>query len=82
MRSYSLSDRCRYYFALPMVQQAADALFDHLKDARVPLGLLHQYLPRQYDKVVKGELKAEPKALAFDCIAAVLDDYDYAVLQG
>lgn len=82
MRSYSLSDRCRYYFALPTVQQAADALFDHLKDARIPLGLLHQYLPRQYDKVVKSELKAEPKALAFDCIAAVLDDYDYAVLQG
>ena len=38
-RKYSFSDRCRYYYANPEVEDAVAKLFDNFKDG-VPLGLL------------------------------------------
>lgn len=45
LRHYSLSDRIRYFWALPQAQAAVDRLTDALKGQRVPLPLFWQHLP-------------------------------------
>ncbi|HSD26642.1 MAG TPA: class II D-tagatose-bisphosphate aldolase, non-catalytic subunit [Vicinamibacteria bacterium] len=44
-RRYSLSDRCRYYWPCPEVQDALRRLLANLEGRRLPRGLLRQYLP-------------------------------------
>jgi D-tagatose-1,6-bisphosphate aldolase subunit GatZ/KbaZ len=44
-RRYSLSDRCRYYWTSPEVQEALGRLFANLEGRRLPRGLVGQYLP-------------------------------------
>ena len=41
--------------------------------------MLHQYMPAQYAKIVRGELSLDAYALVKDYIVAVADDYRYAV---
>ncbi len=44
-RRYSLSDRCRYYWACPEVQDAVRRLLASLEGRSLPRGLVRQYLP-------------------------------------
>lgn len=44
-RQFSLSDRCRYYWTGPEVQDALLRLHANLEGRRVPRGLVSQYLP-------------------------------------
>lgn len=78
-RRYSYSDRCRYYFSHPRFQHATENLFQNLDRVSIPMGLLHQYLPAQYYKVRDGRLPLNPRALAKDCVAELISDYQYAV---
>lgn len=77
-RRYSLSDRIRYYWPNPKVSQALDTLIANLSDVEIPLGLLSQYLPRQYAKVRSNELTTDPQALIKDRIAEVYEKYFFA----
>lgn len=77
-RKYSFSDRCRYYFAQPALQEAVQRLFDNLSGVEVPLSMLRQYMPVQYAKVRDGVLPLEARALALDCVVHVVEDYNYA----
>ena len=43
-RAWSLSDRARYYWPVPQVQEAVGRLFANLDGQRLPLGLVSQYL--------------------------------------
>ena len=52
-RKYSLSDRSRYYMALPRVEEAIDKLFENLKDVNIPMGMLKQYMPIYIQKTKK-----------------------------
>lgn len=45
LRHYSLSDRIRYYWAMPAAQAAVDRLIAALSGCRVPRPLLRQHLP-------------------------------------
>jgi D-tagatose 6-phosphate 4-epimerase len=45
LRHYSLSDRIRYYWAMPAAQAAVDRLVAALKDRSVPMPLFRQHLP-------------------------------------
>ena len=51
LRSYSFSDRCRYYWGEPALVQAVQTLFANLEQHAPPLVLLSQYLPEQYRAV-------------------------------
>ncbi len=62
-RAFSLSDRCRYYWPMPEVQESVARLFANLADRPPPLPLLSQFLPRQHDAVRAGALALEPRAL-------------------
>jgi D-tagatose-1,6-bisphosphate aldolase subunit GatZ/KbaZ len=72
---YGLSDRSRYYWAVPEVRAACDALFMNLGRRPLPLALLSQYLPAQYHAVRGGLLANEPRELALDAVARVLEGY-------
>jgi D-tagatose-1,6-bisphosphate aldolase subunit GatZ/KbaZ len=72
---YSLSDRIRYYWNVPEVRAACDALVANLRARRIPLTLLSQYLPSQYAAIREGSLVNDPRALLLDGVAQVLRDY-------
>jgi D-tagatose-1,6-bisphosphate aldolase subunit GatZ/KbaZ len=72
---YSLSDRIRYYWNVPQVRAAADALVANLRTRHIPLTLLSQYLPVQYAAIRAGELDNEPEELLLDAVGQVLRDY-------
>ena len=77
-RRYSYSDRMRYYWPDPQVQQAQSRLLANLSAVEIPLPLLSQYLPGQYTRVRRGELAAEPTALVVDRVRDVLRTYTQA----
>jgi D-tagatose-1,6-bisphosphate aldolase subunit GatZ/KbaZ len=77
-RFYSFSDRIRYYWADPQVQAALDSLLANLGDSPLPLSLLSQHLPRQYDCLRLGTLRNTPRAILLDSVVHVLDDYAFA----
>lgn len=75
MRRFSLSDRCRYYFDNPEVREAAERLVRNINAKHLPFGLIHQFLPRQAEAVMAGELEAEAEALIKENICYVLRTY-------
>jgi D-tagatose-1,6-bisphosphate aldolase subunit GatZ/KbaZ len=77
-RSYSFSDRIRYYWNVPAVQNAFSRLMSNLGDRPLPLSLLSQYLPSQYPKVRSGEIKNHPHEVLLSQVMDVLEDYAFA----
>ncbi|MGC6406258.1 tagatose-bisphosphate aldolase subunit GatZ [Bisgaard Taxon 45] len=78
---FSLSDRIRYYWPNERINQAVEKLRQNLDDVTIPLGLLSQYLPVQYRKVLSGEITAKPTTLIIDKIQQVLSDYEFGCHQ-
>ena len=78
LRRYSYSDRIRYYWSYPDVEDAQRRLFSNLAVREIPQPLLSQYLPRQYERVRHGALESVPEALVFDRIRDTLQDYAVA----
>ncbi len=74
-RIFGLSDRSRYYLGNSSVKSAEKILISNLSNADIPLGLLHQFFPDQYQKVRNNTLDLTPTALLYDKICTVLDDY-------
>ena len=78
LRRYSYSDRIRYYWSYPDVEDAQRRLFANLAAREIPQTLLSQYLPQQYERVRHGVLESVPEALVFDRIRDTLEDYAVA----
>jgi D-tagatose-1,6-bisphosphate aldolase subunit GatZ/KbaZ len=78
---YSYSDRIRYYWSYPDVENARKRLFSNLAVRGIPQTLLSQYLPRQYERVRQGRLDCVPDALVFDRVRDTLEDYAVACKQ-
>ncbi|HTP60081.1 MAG TPA: class II D-tagatose-bisphosphate aldolase, non-catalytic subunit, partial [Spirochaetia bacterium] len=74
-RAYSFSDRCRYYWTVPAVQESVATLFRNLAGPDIPLSLVSQHLPHLYPRLGVGRLAAEPLALVRESICLVLEDY-------
>lgn len=74
---YSLSDRIRYYWPNNRINNAFSTLMANLNGVDIPLGLLSQYLPKQFDRVLSGCLRADPHSLVIDKIQDVLRDYAF-----
>ncbi|QIQ21032.1 tagatose-bisphosphate aldolase subunit GatZ [Zophobihabitans entericus] len=75
---FSLSDRCRYYWPEPRICQALDKLLLNLSMVKIPLGVLSQYMPIQFNRVLEQHCPLEAKALLLDKIQDILRQYDYA----
>lgn len=74
-RRYSYSDRIRYYWNTDQVEQALARLFANLSEHPMPLPLISQYLPEQYQKIRSGCLQNDPKAIVIDKIMQVTTVY-------
>jgi D-tagatose-1,6-bisphosphate aldolase subunit GatZ/KbaZ len=78
LRRYSYSDRLRYYWPNPSVQHSQDVLLANLTSIAIPLTLLSQYLPQQYERVRDGLLTNSARELVLDHVTNVLRHYDRA----
>lgn len=77
-RKFSFSDRVRYYWGVPSVKVALERLLKNLTERPLPLSLLSQYLPRQYEKIREGSLANEVNAILLGRVTEVLKDYAFA----
>ena len=75
MRAFSYSDRCRYYWPRPEVQEALARLLRNLSGRPIPVALIGEFLPDSATVVQEGRLPAEPVALIHHHIQRVLDLY-------
>lgn len=80
-RKYSFSDRSRYYMPNPEVAAARNIMISNLRKSGIPLSILSQFMPVQYNKVREGKLANDPEALIRDRIVNTIDDYLYATHQ-
>lgn len=78
-RKYSLFDRIRYYLPNDEVKDAFGKLLMNMRIKGIPLTLLSQFFPQQYQKIRNGKLENDPEELLIDKIREVLNDYSYAV---
>ncbi len=77
-RTFGFSDRSRYYWGLPQLQQRLGMLLTNLSAKPVPLTLLSQYMPRQYEAVRKDSLARRPQDWVRHRIREVVDLYSRA----
>jgi D-tagatose-1,6-bisphosphate aldolase subunit GatZ/KbaZ len=77
-RKYSYSDRSRYYWPQPAVQQALQKLLGNLTKSPAPLSLLSQYMPKQWQEIRAGNLSNDPVKLVHSRILEVINNYAYA----
>ena len=78
-RKYSFSDRSRYYMSLANVENARRKLFENIDNADIPISMLKQYMPKQYNRVRDGLLSMKAKDLVKDNVVQLVEDYNYAV---
>jgi D-tagatose-1,6-bisphosphate aldolase subunit GatZ/KbaZ len=74
-RIFAYSDRCRYYWHCPAVQEEVTRLLDNLSTIPIPLTLLSQFLPLEHQAVRSGELQGAPEQLIRYHIRNVLSVY-------
>lgn len=77
-RKYSYSDRCRYYLPEEDVKDSIRLLISNLRTKEIPLTLIRQFMPFQYNKVRNNGLENDPEALLKDVIKTCIEDYVYA----
>lgn len=77
-RHYSFSDRIRYYWANERVNQAVECMMNNLTAIDIPLPLISQFLPNQYQAVRSGKLANDAQSLVIDKIMQVTDVYSRA----
>lgn len=74
-RVYSYSDRCRYYWPVPEVQEEISRLLANLENQALPATLISQFLPLEYEAVRAGFQRARPRDLICLHIQAILRRY-------
>ena len=74
-RRYSYSDRLRYYWADPEVDAARLQLLANLDRTGIPLPLLSQFLPNQYERLRAGELLTTAEDLVIDRVRDAMRPY-------
>ncbi|NQV15347.1 class II D-tagatose-bisphosphate aldolase, non-catalytic subunit [bacterium] len=72
---FSLSDRIRYYWPVNSMQQALNKLIENLSRKKIPLSLVSQYLPLEYQQIRESELENNPIALMQGKVRQVLQTY-------
>ncbi len=73
-RAFSLSDRCRYYWPQPALQEEVNRLLSTLGGA-LPMALLSQYLPCSCEAIRTGVLENRAPAIIRHHIQRVLNTY-------
>ncbi|MDK2827888.1 MAG: D-tagatose,6-bisphosphate aldolase subunit GatZ/KbaZ [Clostridium butyricum] len=76
---YSYSVRCRYYLPTRNVKNSLNLLIRNLENVKIPMTLISQFMPLQYDNIRRGLIKNEPISLIKNAIMNRLNDYYYAI---
>lgn len=80
--SFSYSDRCRYYMTDPCVDEAVDVLINNINNAKIPLTLISQYMPNQYQHLRSNKsATVNAQWLIKDKIKDLINDYIYAITK-
>jgi D-tagatose-1,6-bisphosphate aldolase subunit GatZ/KbaZ len=79
-RKYSLSDRVRYYWALPDVQASFNTLLANFHHTPIPPSLVSQYFPHLYPALRQGSIINSAQSLIIESIKIILRDYHQACL--
>jgi D-tagatose-1,6-bisphosphate aldolase subunit GatZ/KbaZ len=79
-RRYSYSDRLRYYWADDEVDTARQTLLANLDRVGIPLPLISQFLPIQYNRIRAGDLEPVAQSLVIDRIRDAMRPYARACL--
>jgi D-tagatose-1,6-bisphosphate aldolase subunit GatZ/KbaZ len=77
-RKYGLSDRIRYYWMYPRVQAAMDKMIKNLHEKALPLTLLKQSSPKQFELIGDNKTCLIPEELITLNIQKVLQKYQGA----
>ncbi|GAA1651720.1 tagatose-bisphosphate aldolase [Mycolicibacterium murale] len=80
-RRYSYSDRLRYYWPDAEIEAARETLLANLRGTGIPMPLISQYLPSQYDRIRAGDLRPDPQDLVIDRVRDALRPYALACLN-
>ncbi|QNI36844.1 D-tagatose-bisphosphate aldolase, class II, non-catalytic subunit [Edaphobacter albus] len=75
LRTYSYSDRIRYYWNVPEISQAVEALIRNLNSVEIPETLISAYLPLEYEAIRAGVLKSDPTEIVLYASQRVLVPY-------
>lgn len=74
---FSLSDRIRYYWPHSRIRQSVEKLIANLNNVTLPLGLISQFMPVQFERLSEGVLTPTPHNLIIDKIQDVLRAYRF-----
>jgi len=77
-RKFGFSDRIRYYWNYPVVQKSIKTLIVNLSKLEIPLTLISQFFPNQFNKIQDNKIRSIPDELITDHISPVLDGYSLA----
>ena len=77
-RKFSRSDRLRYYWGSPQVQSALGRLLQNLGEKMLPLTLVSQFMPGQWERIRSGQIDNTPEAVILDKVNSVLEEYAFA----
>lgn len=77
-RTFSYSDRIRYYWSNKKVVSLLDRLLKNLNEIEIPNTLISQYLPVQYYLIMENKIKKDPESLIISKITEVLNIYNSA----
>ena len=77
-RRYSYSDRIRYYWNQPRIEQSVERLYHNLNTTGIPLPLISQFLPEQYREIRNNRLSSNAQELVKAKIKQVTEVYAQA----
>jgi len=74
-RKYSFSDRSRYYWPNARLNESIELLKKNLDEKGIPLSILSQFMPNQYNAVQEGRIPLKAQDLILDRIGDVIGIY-------
>jgi D-tagatose-1,6-bisphosphate aldolase subunit GatZ/KbaZ len=74
-RKYSFSDRIRYYWTNEELVNSVKRLMKNLKTEKIPLSILDELMPNQYQAVRENKIINDPEQLAIHRVREVLGIY-------
>ena len=77
-RKYSFSDRARYYMSNEIVESSINNLFNNIDSHDLPLGMIKQFFPNVFMKILEENHPIDSKSLVRYNINDVIEDYFYA----
>lgn len=77
-RKYSLSDRCRYYLPIEQVDQSINRLVSNLSRKEIPLTLISQFMPGEYNKIRDGIMENTIGNLLKSRVISCIETYLFA----